>query len=194
MPSALVASVASRVRTSPPTPGGARIVLIDGPAGAGKTTFADRLSMALDGAPVLHADDMYEGWEGLATLTDLLVRRVLAPLAQGRAAEFACWDWHAGRRGAALHVEPAPVVVIEGVGVGQRAARAFASLLVWVEAPAHVRHERWLDREGPQSEGHWTRWAQSEAEHFAQEHTREAAEVTVDGAASRPGSQGVPHI
>ena len=194
MPSVLASQVAARVRSARPTSGGARIVLIDGPAGAGKTTLADDLATVLHGAPVLHADDMYEGWDGLTTLTDLLVGQVLAPLARGRAAEFARWDWHAGRRGAPIRVEPAPVVVVEGVGVGQRAARDLASLLVWIEAPEDERHDRWLTREGPQSEGHWRQWASTESAHFARHHTRAAAHMVLDGGASHEDDGGMSDI
>ncbi|WP_084130774.1 uridine kinase [Demequina sp. NBRC 110055] len=183
MPQSPLDDLAARVAAAPPTSGGSRIVLIDGPAGAGKTTLACRLAGILHDAPVLHADDMYEGWGGLATLTPLLVGQVVKPLTSGAPATFARWDWHQGMRGEELTLAPAPVVLIEGVGVGQRDARSHASLLIWVEAPVDVRHERWLHREGADSEGHWRAWARGEREHFAADGTRGAADLIVDGGA-----------
>jgi len=38
-------------------PGPVRLVAIDGPGGAGKTTFAERFAAAADGAPIVHTDD-----------------------------------------------------------------------------------------------------------------------------------------
>ncbi|MGO1280054.1 MAG: AAA family ATPase, partial [Cellulosimicrobium funkei] len=61
-------------RLGPPGPGavaagewtasGTRLVVVDGPAGSGKTTLAAQLEAALP-AQVLHMDDLYEGWRGL---------------------------------------------------------------------------------------------------------------------------------
>lgn len=38
-------------------PGPVRLVAVDGPGGAGKSTFADRLAAAAGGAPIIHTDD-----------------------------------------------------------------------------------------------------------------------------------------
>ncbi|WP_143340380.1 hypothetical protein [Demequina sp. NBRC 110057] len=178
-------AICAAVLASEPSPGGVRIVLIDGPAGAGKTTLAGRLAAALGGVPVLHADDMYEGWEGLPTLTPLLRDQVVGPLSRGQEARFQRWDWHAGARADAVVAPPAPVVIVEGVGTGQSAVRGEASVLVWVAAPTDLRHERWLRREGADTEAAWLRWARAEHDHFLAEGTREAAHVTVDGGQSR---------
>ncbi|MFV0285663.1 MAG: hypothetical protein ACK5IM_04635 [Demequina sp.] len=67
-------------------------------------------------------------------------------------------------------------------GVAQRRARDVASLVIWVEAPEDLRHGRWLEREGADTEPHWRAWAAAEASHFAAEGTRGAAHVVVDGA------------
>lgn len=45
------------------------ILLIDGHSGSGKTTFAARVHGAL-GWPVIHLEDVYPGWDGLAAASE----------------------------------------------------------------------------------------------------------------------------
>ena len=71
---AVVSSVVASVLAAPPTLGAGRLVCVDGPAGAGKTTLAAALDRAFRDAlrpsvpatvQTLHMDDVYEGWAGL---------------------------------------------------------------------------------------------------------------------------------
>ena len=196
---ASISEIAKSVRTAPPRCGSTRVVAIDGPAGAGKTTFANSLAVELGGTPsagagafdpaaplatdvrILHADDMYEGWAGLDALEDLLVGEILAPLAADRDASFRMWDWERDARGATVPVPAPEVLIIEGVGAASRAARGFASLVIWVDAPADVRTSRGIARDGEEERHHWEAWQPAEAEHHAREGTRAAADFVVDG-------------
>lgn len=157
-----------------------RVILIDGPAGSGKSTLSRRLAEALH-AQVLHGDDMYEGWTGLPTLDAVLLDQILVPLSTGRDASFRKWDWVAHERGETIHVPHAEHLVIEGVGVGQRDARAYASLVVFVEAPWQTRLERGLERDGEHMRAEWEKWDTAEREHHSKHFTRSAADVLVDG-------------
>lgn len=180
-----VAELADAALAAPARCGRSRIVLIDGPAGSGKTTLAARLGDKL-GAQVLHADDMYEGWSGLATLGDTLVGHVLAPLSRGERAGFARWDWFASARAERIEVPPADAVVIEGVGVGQSAARPFASLVVYVDAPRGERLARGIARDGEALSAEWHAWQEEESAFLARERTRASADVLLDGTAPIP--------
>lgn len=57
---------------------------------------------------------------------------------------------------------------------------------MWVEAPAPLRLARGLARDGEPLAGHWRRWQESAAAHFAAEDTRARADLRVDGAADCP--------
>lgn len=158
---------------------------MDGPSGSGKTTLAGRLGAALD-APVLHLDDAYPGWDGLAAVVPLLRDGVVAPLLAGRDAAHPRWDWARSAPADVVVVGRPPVLVLDGVGSGARSIARHAVLLVWVEAPRDVRHARGLARDGETYRPHWERWAAQERRHFAAEGTRARADVVVDGGAPPP--------
>ena len=155
---------------------------VDGPSGSGKTTLAGILGAALD-APVLHMDDVYPGWDGLADAVPLLHSGVVEPLCAGRPASYRRWDWERGAWAGTVAVGRPAVLVVEGVGSGARAVAARAVLLVWVEAPRDVRFRRGIARDGETYRPHWERWAAQEEAHFAAEGTRARAHVVVDGTA-----------
>ncbi|WP_264031567.1 uridine kinase [Cellulosimicrobium sp. SH8] len=162
------------------TTSGTRLVVIDGPAGSGKTTLAAQLGGALP-AQVLHMDDLYEGWRGLEPAWSRLEEWVLAPLAAGRPGRYRRFDWALDRFAEWHDVAPAPYLVVEGCGAGRREADDVAALRVWVEAPDDVRLRRGLDRDGEDQREHWLAWMADERAHYARNASRERADVVLDG-------------
>jgi uridine kinase len=180
-----IAELAAATLATPARCGRTRIVLIDGPAGSGKTTLGERLGLEM-GAQVLHADDMYEGWTGLATLWGILGTRVLEPLSRGEHAGFERWDWVASARAERIEVPVADALVIEGVGVAQRAARPHASLVIYVDAPWPERLARGVARDGEAMRAEWEVWQCAEEEFLNAEGTSQASDIVVDGLAPVP--------
>lgn len=156
---------------------------IDGPAGSGKTTLAAAVAQALGGAPVVHMDDLYQGWE--QPLGDQLAGRVdawlLTPWEAGLPARHPRYDWVQGQFSEWIQVPAAPVVILEGCASASTAIRDRASVVVWVEAPVALRLERGLDRDGDALKVKWRTWQAREAAHFAADDTRVAADLRVDG-------------
>ena len=182
-----VAGLAARVRSAPPRLGRTRLVCVDGPAGSGKTTLAGRLAAGLGpGAAVLHMDDLYAGW----TMTGAFARlaaAVLRPLAESRPGAYLRYDWRAGRFAATPTAVPVPaVLVVEGCGSCPRDIDPWATLRIWIEAPAQVRLARGVARDGAALEAHWLRWQRTEALAFHVQGTRERADVVLDGTAPLP--------
>lgn len=161
------------------------VVLVDGPAGSGKTTLAGAIREATVrtgvSCAVVHMDDLYAGWSGLraggAALTALL-----ADLAAAESASYRCYDWAADRYGDDVQIAAVDVLVVEGVGSARSEHLELASVLVWVEEPdRQERLRRGLARDGADAELHWLAWMREEAALFGEVGTRSRADVRVDG-------------
>jgi hypothetical protein len=166
-------------RSREPTLGLGRLVCVDGPAGSGKTTLADEIA-TLTGAPVLHMDDMFEGWDGLPRITHQL-EALLRPLASGRSGSYRRWDWPGNAWAETILVPPAPLLVLEGVGSGSASVASLITVLAWVEVPYDLRMARGLERGGIGVADNWRQWAVDEQDLFARERTRERADIVLDG-------------
>jgi uridine kinase len=169
----------------PPTLGTGRLICLDGPAASGKTTWAAGIAQLAPGATVVHMDDLYRGWSGLPEI-DAQLDDLLGPLAEDRPGSYRRYDWVAGELAERVVVDPAPLLVVEGVGCGAFRFADLVTVLVWIEAPEHLRMERGIARDGGAFAPHWEQWASDEAELFAREQTRERADVRIDGAQPNP--------
>lgn len=181
-----VDALLAAARRRGPLAGGTTVVAVDGPSGAGKNVFAERVigviarSGGADKVTAVHMDDLYPGWDGLAAAVPMLVDQVLAPLAEGRPPAYRRYNWELGRYAESHPVPAGGWVVVEGVGCGSRAAAPYLSALAWVDAPAQVRLRRGLTRDGEAYRPHWERWARQERALFALEGTSSRADVVFD--------------
>jgi uridine kinase len=169
-------------------------VCIDGPAGSGKTSIAADLAAALTSeqpgigdVPVVHGDEVYEGWGVVAAAPDrvrafgLLAQRLdtwlLDPWRDGRSGSHPTWDWHRGRWGDDVEVAAHPVVILEGVGLAAAVLRERAVLSIWLEADPGVRLARVLARDGEQLRAQMTSWQRDEDQWHDLDRTRESADI-----------------
>jgi uridine kinase len=175
-----------RVRASAASIGSVRLVCIDGPAGSGKTTLAttlaDAVRVAVGDCVVVHGDDLYEGWPVVAAAADrvvafgMLADRVqqwlFEPWQRGEPGAHPTWDWDADRWADSTLVPPAPVVVLEGVGLASRTLREQSVLSLWVEADLEVGLARVLARDGADMRDEMIRWQDDERAWFTLDGTR----------------------
>lgn len=136
-------------------------LLIDGLSGSGKTTLANHIGAAL-GIQVVHLDDFYPGWGGLAEGARMVADDVLDPVAPG----FWRWDWERNERGQWVPLEPGADLVVEGVGAVTDAsiskAKARGDLdTLRVVAAEEKRKARALKRD-PGYADWWDMWAEQE--------------------------------
>ena len=133
------------------------VVTIDGYSGSGKSTLAAAIARLVSDWQVLHLDDWYPGWDGLAAGADI-ARRIAADLRAGRASSYEAWDWENGTTGATIRVPLSPTI-IEGCG----AIEAEADLTIWIADPGEdERRSRALARDGQTYAPHWRRWAEQD--------------------------------
>ncbi|AMM34040.1 anthranilate synthase [Sinomonas atrocyanea] len=170
------------------------VILLDGRSGAGKTSLAIELAAALREhrtVTLIHLEDVYPGWDGLAEGIARCADHVLGPLRRGEVARWRPWDWERGAGGPERVSEPADVVLLEGVGAGAAPLRALADAVVWVDAAADERRRRALARDGDLYAPHWGRWAAQEEAWLAHDDVPAAAAVTVASPAGTDRPEGL---
>lgn len=131
---------------------------ITGPVGSGKTTLARRLSTCIistdnylpdydkvpyDDRDLPHASDL----AGLA--------RDLMTLKQGAPADIPRWSFQTHRREGSHRVQPAGIIVCEGIHALDSKITPHLDLRIFVDAPAAVRWSRWevLEQSGQRGWG-----------------------------------------
>ncbi|WP_442929745.1 uridine kinase family protein [Micromonospora sp. WMMC250] len=186
------AELARRVLAGPARLGRTRLVAVDGPSGAGKSRFAARLADALavlpgGRPPVVHTDDLLDGWDDQVTFWPRLDEWVLSPLRAGRSGAYQRYSWVRHRfLPRPVPVPVAPVLVLEGVSAARAVIRPELTLAVFVTAPAPLRLARAVARDGPEILPELRRWHAGERAHFAADDTASRADLLVDGAPALP--------
>ncbi len=150
------------------------VVLIDGGAGAGKTTLATDLVSAWPGdrPQFVSLDECYPGWGGLAAASAMVPGLVTGT-------GFRSWNWTAGAPGAWRELDPSRGLVIEGCGAITPDSAALADLAIWLEMPSEQRKARALARDGQAFAAHWDEWALQEAEHWRTDRPADLADLVL---------------
>jgi uridine kinase len=181
------ADLAAEIGHRPARLGPVRWVAVDGPSGAGKTTFADRLAEALGEAgsrvEAVHTDDLLDGWADQFTFWPRLEEGVLNPLARGEPGSYPVYDWVLGRFGESRRVPVPDVLIVEGATSARAEAYPRLSFSIFVAADRDLRLRRALARDGPAIESPLRRWMAAEDDYFAAAATAERADRLVDGVA-----------
>jgi uridine kinase len=155
-----------------------RIVAIDGPGGAGKSSLANCLAQELD-APIIHTDD-FASWENPVDWWPGLITRALKPLAEGKPACYQPTSW-GGEQTAPLLIEPTPFVILEGVTASRQSFRPYLAYSIWIETPREVRLKRGLERDGEQARAQWEQWMEEEDRYIERERPAEHADHVLRG-------------
>jgi uridine kinase len=156
------------------------LIAIDGRAGAGKTTLAARFYKELSvdkTVGIIHMDDLYNGWEkaldeGLTKTLESIVKSHHNNVAF----EIEIFNWQSLSFDSKREINPVDVLILEGVGAGQKVVRDAGATLYWLDIDAEVGIARVLNRDGNQIAPQMKQWQIVQEIHFMQDKTRENAE------------------
>ena len=156
------------------------LLAIDGPAGAGKTTFAAKLETELSESAtvkVIHMDDLYNGWENALSnaLSEILDRISTAHLAN-REFVIKIFNWKSMQFDTEKTIVPTDYLIIEGVGAAQQIVRDSGATTYWLDIEPEIGLQRVLERDGAHIEAQMRRWQVEQDKHFARDETRENCE------------------
>ena len=166
------------------------IILIDGRAGSGKSTFAsllqDQVFQETGQSPkIIHMDDLYQGWEGLAQGSRYLIEQILKPLGQNTKSQWQRWDWSNSVRGGTdpgngwREFEGQNLLIVEGCGAVTAQSAEFADLTIWIEAPRQTRKERFEGRDRGAFSNFWASWSAQEDEFYREHCSEQMCELRV---------------
>ena len=139
------------------------LVLIDGASGTGKTSLAAELAARWPTdrqVIVVHMDDLYGGWDGLAAGILALDVSLLTPRSRGEDAHLGTYNWVTESWDDGQVVLTEVDVIVEGCGSFGPVLAQTADVRIWLEAPENLRRERALGRGAEDFERHWDMWEQ----------------------------------
>ena len=131
------------------------IIAIDGAAGSGKTTLAQKLLKDLSDVQVIHMDDLYEGWSDPLSpkLAERVTSQIFQPFMMQLPVNYQCFNWKLNRFDVMKSIQQSKYLIIEGTQ--GNAAQDRKALLV---APACEVHKAYagetLENQPPQLVDH----------------------------------------
>ena len=156
------------------------LIAIDGRAGAGKTTLAASFYEELSAdktVAVIHMDDLYDGWENaLGERLTQTLESIVKSHQSKVAFEIDIFNWQSMSFDSKRVIHPVDILILEGVGAGQKVVRDAGATLYWLDIDAEVGIQRVLNRDGNQIASQMKQWQIAQEIHFLRDKTRENAE------------------
>jgi uridine kinase len=105
----------------------------------------------------------------------------LSRAARGARSQCQRYDWPSETLAEWLEVDPAPIVIIEGVTAGRAEWVEHLDFVIWIDTPRDVRLDRAVERDGPGALDDWEVWMAEEDAHYERDPTRQRADLIIDG-------------
>jgi uridine kinase len=156
------------------------LIAIDGRAGAGKTTLAGKFFDDLSpnqSVAVIHMDDLYAGWDGALgeTFTKTL-KSIVNAYHSHSTIELEIFNWSLMRFDSVQRIAPVDVLILEGVGSGQKTVRDAGAIVYWLDIDPEIGLQRVLKRDGNHIAEQMKQWQIDQEIHFLSDKTRENAQ------------------
>ena len=156
------------------------IIAIDGPAGAGKTTLAPTLSLALAREftiTVIHMDDLYAGWDGALgeKLTESLTWITRCHKAK-KNLDYSPFNWSEKNFDPPRLHASTSLLILEGVGSSQIAISEHLSTSIWLDLDPEAGFQRVIERDGEHISAAMKAWLNQQMQHFISDRTKERSE------------------
>lgn len=173
----------SQLLSRAPLLGNTRILAIDGPAGAGKSTLAGHLVKTLSplgSVYVIHMDWIYAGWESALdnSLTEKL-QAILNALKNRAPIDLEIYNWYSGKFDQVRQIPNSEFLVIEGVGAAQKIMRDAGATTIWIEIEPEVGMKRVLLRDGDAIAEQMQGWLKTQREYFHRDLTPESTDFSL---------------
>jgi uridine kinase len=167
------------------------LVAVAGAGAAGKSTLARAIQqVAANEVTVIEFDDFYrpsvshapDGELGARFEWRRLLEQVLEPLHAGHAAHYQRYDWDNDEMGAWVDVPAHGIVIVEGIYSSRAELSHLYDFVIWVDAPADLRLQRGIERDGEEARERWlTEWMPDEEAFIEQDDPVGRADVRVFG-------------
>jgi uridine kinase len=136
-----LANLVMKIRNIAPKP----ILLIDGVAGSGKTTLADKFADIIN-ANIVHTDDVCwnadpVNWDGE------MLDGIINPWLNKNIVTYRPTSWIKENRSGCIIVDPNKALIIEGMGASRKTLRAVASYSIWVDTEPEIARTRLVQRD-----------------------------------------------
>lgn len=173
------------------------LVVLDGRSGTGKSTIAQAIASRVKGIIVV-SDDFYSGgnddaWSGFSAKEKVdkgidwqrMRAQVLEPLLAKKSASWHPLDFTPeigwiGWKDETIKLEPAPVILVDGVYSARPDLSDLVDLAVLVEADDEVRRKRLLIREGQGFMDRWHKlWDSAEDYYFTHICPRSSFDIVI---------------
>ena len=142
------------------------LILIDGPAGSGKTTLAELL--ANETTQILHLDDLYHGWDEPfdENFQSRISEAHQAHNVYSTKDSFSYYDWSEAELKTKLSNRKTETLIIEGVGSFLYSPATENLLRIFVTTSFLTGLNRVVQRDGDDSAPYIALWKQREFELF----------------------------
>jgi uridine kinase len=169
------------------------LVGIDGPGGAGKSSFTQGLARIRGDVTVVEMDDFFLPSSarlpgnprskpiGADFDWQRLQAQVLAPLNQDQPSWYQRYDWEHDQLAEWHTVPVGGVVLVEGVYATRDELAACYDFTIWLECPAEIRLARGITRNGEGIREIWEQdWVVAEDRYIQRQQPEQRADLIID--------------